>query len=163
MFKFLAGYLYTQWETSKHRIRVLFNIIKIINKLDPPNKWKLYWRGWKHDFSKLRWNEAKYFSKVIFDLKGSTYGSDKYKEKLKYIKPAIESHYKRNRHHPEYHKNGFQDMTELDKLELIADWVSASKRHKDGDIFKSIEINQSRFGYTNKDKDWLISMAKILV
>lgn len=163
MFKFLAGYLYTQWETSKHRIRVLFNIIKIINKLDPPNKWKLYWRGWKHDFSKLRWNEAKYFSKVIFDLKESTYGSKEYKEKLKYIKPAIESHYKRNRHHPEYHKNGFQDMTELDKLELIADWVSASKRHKDGDIFKSIEINQSRFGYTNKDKDWLISMAKILV
>lgn len=160
--KFIAGYFYTQWETSIHRARVLLNIVTLINKLDPPDKGKLYWRGLKHDWSKLGWDEAKHYAKVIFDLKGSTYGSEEYKKMLEEIQPAIKHHYKNNSHHPEYYANGFQDMTELDKLELIADWYAATKRHKNGDIFKSIEINQSRFGYNDETKEWLISIAKII-
>ncbi len=78
------------------------------------------------------------------------------------IQPAIQKHYKRNSHHPEHYKNGFLDMTELDKLELIADWKSATKRHKNGNIYKSIEINQERFGYNDEDKKWLISLADIM-
>ena len=163
MFKFLTGYIKTQIETIIHKTRVLLNIVGIINAINPPDKWKLYWRGWKHDFSKLGWYEAKRYATVIFDLKGSTYGSKEYKEMLESIQPAIKHHYKNNRHHPEYYKNGFQDMTELDKLEMIADWVSASCRHRDGNVFKSIEINQKRFGYSDEDKEWLIQMAKILV
>ncbi len=162
MFKFFAGYIKTQKETIIHKIRVLLNIVKLINKLDPPDKWKLYWRGWNHDISKLRWYEAKHYAKVIFALKGSTYGSDEYKKTLKDIQPAINHHYKKNSHHPEYHKNGIDDMSELDKLELVADWVSAAKRHKNGDVFRSIEINQSRFKYNNETKKWLISMVKLI-
>lgn len=162
MLKFIAGYLYTQWETSIHRIRVLLNIVNLIDQLNPPNKWKLYWRGWKHDLSKYKWSEASYFAKTIFDLKHSTYGSEEYKKMLESIQPAIQTHYKKNSHHPEYYKNGFQDMTELDKLELIADWHAAVKRHATGNIYKSIEINQKRFGYSDEDKEWLISIAKII-
>ena len=162
MFKFIAGYFYTQWETSLHRFRVQLNIVNLIDAINPPNKWKLYFRGWKHDWSKLGWYEAKHYAKVIFKLKGSTYGTEEYKKMLVDIQPAVKHHYKKNKHHPEHYENGFQDMTELDKLELIADWVAASKRHADGDIYKSIEINQKRFGYSDKDKEWLISMAKII-
>lgn len=162
IFKFIAGYCWTQIQTTIHRINVLRNIVILTHNIEQKNVWKLYWRGWKHDLSKYRWSEASYFAKTIFDLKHSTYGSDEYKKMLEEIKPAIENHYKRNRHHPEYHKNGFEDMIELDKLELVADWQSATKRHKNGDIFKSIEINQSRFGYDNETKEWLISMAKKL-
>ena len=53
-------------------------------------------------------------------------------------------------------------MSALDKLELICDWESATHRHKNGDIYKSIEINQSRFGYDDKTKEWLISTAKLI-
>ena len=161
--KLIAGYFWTQIQTTIHRLYVLFNIIDLINALEPPNKWKLYRRGWAHDLSKYRWSEASLFAKTIFDLRSSKYGSKEYMEMLAEIQPAIEAHYKRNSHHPEHHKNGIGDMTELDKLEMIADWCAATKRHKNGDIFKSIEINQSRFNYDDETKEWLISMAKIIV
>jgi len=162
MLKFIAGYLKTQIETIIHKFRVLLNIVTLINKTNPPHKWKLYWRGIKHDFSKLGWYEAKHYAKVIFKLKHSTYGSEEYKKMLEYIQPAIKHHYKKNSHHPEHYENGFQDMSELDRLELICDWESATHRHKNGNIYKSIEINQKRFGYDDKMKEWMISMAKIL-
>ncbi len=162
MLKFIAGYIWTQIQTTKHRLHVLFNIIDLINTLEPPDKWKLYRRGWSHDISKYRWSEAKYFAKSIFALKGLTYGTEKYKKALEDLRPALDHHYKTNRHHPEYHKNGINDMTEIDKLELIADWAAATKRHKDGNIFKSIEFNQKRYNYDDKMKEWLISMAIII-
>jgi hypothetical protein len=37
------------------------------------------------------------------------------------------------------------EMNLFDLLEMIVDWVAATKRHADGDIQKSIEINAGRF------------------
>jgi len=162
MFKFIIGYIWTQIQTTIHRIRVLRNIIIIMNNMDLEKPWTLYRRGLFHDLSKYKWDEAKHFARVIFDLRGLTYGTEEYKKSLEEIKPAINLHYKRNSHHPEYYKNGFSDMSYLDKLEMIIDWQAATKRHKDGDIFKSLEMNQKRFGYSDADKKWLIDIAKIL-
>ena len=162
MFKFIAGYIWTQIQTTIHKLYVLFNLVVIIDYINPPNRWKLYRKGLFHDLSKYRWSEAKHFAKVIFDLKRLSYGTEEYKKSLEVIKPAIELHYKINSHHPEYHKNGYKDMSYLDKLEMIVDWHCACKRHKDGNVFKSIEINQSRFNYSEEDKEWLISIVKIL-
>jgi len=160
MIKFIAGYIWTQIQTTIHKINVLRNIVIIVNIIDPPDKWKLYRAGLKHDLSKYRWSEAKHFAKTIFDLKHSTYGTKEYQDLLDIIKPAIDFHYKRNSHHPEYHKNGISDMSELELLELLADWLSACKRHKDGDILKSIEINQKRFRYSDETKKWMLDIIK---
>ncbi len=160
--KFIAGYIWHQIQTTIHKFWVLRKIVDIIDFTEVDGKWKLYWRAWKHDLSKYRWSEASYFAKTIFDLKHSTYGSEEYKEMLASIQPAIKVHYKRNRHHPEYHENGINDMTKLDKLEMLADWKSATLRHKNGDIYKSIEINQSRFGYDDETKEWMISIIKAI-
>jgi hypothetical protein len=162
MFKFIAGYFWTQIQTTIHRFRVLQNVVDIIGYIEFENQYKLFWRALKHDLSKYRWSEASYFAKTIFDLKHSTYGSEEYKKMLASIQPAIEVHYKRNRHHPEYHENGVNDMTKLDKLEMLADWKAATMRHKNGDIYKSIEINQSRFGYDDETKEWMISIIKAI-
>ena len=40
---------------------------------------------------------------------------------------------------------------------MILDWYAASQRHENGDIFKSIEQNQERFGYTDEVKMILIN------
>ncbi len=162
MVKFIAGYIWTQIQITIHKIRVLRNIVIIINNTTLERPWHLYRRGLSHDLSKYKWNEAKYFARVIFDLKDSTYGTEEYKKMLEDIQPAVKHHYKKNKHHPEYHKHGIHSMTEIDKLEMIADWQAATKRHSTGNIFKSIEINQTRFGYDNKTKEWLIKIAKIL-
>ena len=51
----------------------------------------------------------------------------------------------RNRHHPEHHKNGIDDMTLPDILEMFADWKASSERQNSGNILKSIEHNSGRF------------------
>jgi len=38
---------------------------------------------------------------------------------------------------------------------MMCDWRGASKRHKDGDIIKSLDINQKRYGFSNDEKEIL--------
>ena len=115
----------------------------------------------KHDQSKLQPPEAEIFEKYTPKLKGSTYGSDEYKATMKEMKVAIDHHNANNPHHPEHFTNGINDMTLVDLLEMICDWKAASLRHADGDIFKSIEINQGRFGYSDQVKAILVNTANL--
>lgn len=104
-------------------------------------------RGAVHDASKLEEPEKTVFDKVTPALKGLTYGSPEYNQSLSEMKPALVHHYNSNRHHPEHFKNGMQDMTILDLVEMFCDWCAATERHDDGNIGKSIHINGKRFGY----------------
>ena len=61
------------------------------------------------------------------------------------MKPAIEHHQRTNRHHPEFHNNGINDMNLLDLIEMLCDWKAATLRNKNGDIRRSLEINSDRF------------------
>lgn len=103
-------------------------------------------RGEEHDQSKLESPEVELFTEYTPKLATCTYGSDEYKSYLKAMGPALAHHYAKNSHHPEHWKDGINDMTLLDVLELFADWKSASERHNDGSILKSIEHNADRFG-----------------
>jgi hypothetical protein len=61
------------------------------------------------------------------------------------VKPAIEHHYAKNRHHPEHWPNGIDDMTLLDIVEMLSDWRAATERNKNGNIRTSIEKNTVRY------------------
>ena len=102
-------------------------------------------RAEKHDQSKLESPEVELFTEYTPKLASSTYGSEDYNQFKKEMGVALEHHYARNRHHPEHHKHGIDDMTLLDLVEMIVDWKSASERHNDGNILKSIEVNGKRF------------------
>jgi hypothetical protein len=102
-------------------------------------------RSDKHDKSKLEEPENEYFAKVTSKLSGTTYGSEEYNKYLEELKPALEHHYSKNKHHPEHFPNGIDDMSLLDILEMVCDWKASSMRHHDGNILKSIEINSKRF------------------
>ena len=104
-------------------------------------------RAVAHDATKFSPSEWPFFLEHTEKLAGLTYGSQEYKDALKELGPALKNHYKQNRHHPEYHLGGFVDMTLLDLLEMLCDWMAATKRHKNGDIHKSIEQNRKRFNY----------------
>lgn len=105
----------------------------------------LIFRGAVHDASKLGPEEKPLFDKMTPLLKSLTYGSDEYKASLKELGSALEHHYKVNSHHPEHYPNGVAGMTLLDLVEMYCDWHAASKRTKDGDLRKSIEIGVERF------------------
>lgn len=103
----------------------------------------------EHDASKLCKPEAEAFAKANSGdfLSCVTYGSPEYREQIKkLLGPALQHHYENNRHHPEHFEAGGVDgMTLMDLMEMLADWKSATERHENGDIRRSIEINAKRF------------------
>ena len=129
--------------TTKHKFWVAWYLFKF--------SMNLFWRAVFHDISKYYPSEAKGFIKTIHKLKNSTYGSDEYRRLLRQIKPNIDLHYKRHSHHPEhYGDEGIDGMSLVDIVEMWCDWQAAVRRHKDGDIEKSIETNRKRFEINNQ-------------
>ena len=102
----------------------------------------------QHDQSKLESPEVEAYDATTSQLRGLAYRSEEYCAVLRAQQPAIDHHYQHNRHHPEFHSNGCEDMNLIDLLEMICDWKAATLRHDDGDIYKSLEINHQRFGYS---------------
>ena len=168
--------------TLEHIAEVRRQMIKIMDELD--------FRAQDHDKSKLESPEREIFDEYTPKLRDTTYGSDEYKGYLKEMEPALDHHYANNRHHPEhftYHEcNGcfkrfiempnvcnvcgysqFQkridvsQMNLVDIIEMFCDWKAATLRHADGDIRKSIEINQKRFGFSNELASILLNTVEV--
>lgn len=114
-------------------------------------------RAENHDKSKLETPEVEVFDVVTPKLKGLTYGSPEYKKSLEDMGPALEHHYSNNKHHPEYWKNGIEDMTLVDIVEMLCDWQAATLRHDTGDIVKSINHNAQRFNISEQLKKILLN------
>ena len=106
---------------------------------------RLLARANAHDTSKLSDPEVESFAKHTAALAKLEYGSDEYRAELKQMKPAIQHHYEHNRHHPEFHPNGLDDMNLFDLVEMLCDWKAAGLRHETGSLAKSMTINADRF------------------
>lgn len=133
-----------KFKTMRH-IETVRNYLNVVIK-------EFLKRQEQHDQSKLQLPEVEIFEIYTAKLRDLEYGSDDYKQCLAEMKPAIEHHTANNRHHPEYFEHGIISMTLIDLLEMLCDWKAATLRHKTGDIFKSIDINQKRFGYSDELK-----------
>lgn len=146
--------LATNAETLTHIRRVQTLLKQVLENLTQ--------RLINHDQSKLTEPEASVFAEKTAQLKGLEYGSEEYKACLASMRPALENHYARNSHHPEHYTTGMQGMSLLDLIEMLVDWKAASERHATGDILKSVEINQSRFGYSNELKGIFLNTIREL-
>lgn len=132
----------TNYETYKH--------IDLVTKLLLAMQIEISKRIATHDRSKLESPEVSIFTEFTPKLASVSYGTQEYFERLKQMKPALDSHYAHNRHHPEFFENGVNDMNLIDLLEMMVDWYASCCRHSDGDINRSIEINRSRFGLSDQ-------------
>lgn len=131
-------------ETLEHRSEVQYRLMSVwIN---------LVGRGERHDQSKLFEPEKSILDEWTPKLRSVPYGSQEYWDMLaeSSMGEFLEHHYANNSHHPEYWPNGINDMTLMDVIEMLADWSAAVKRHEDGDILKSLEINKGRFGISDQ-------------
>jgi hypothetical protein len=105
-----------------------------------------------HDASKFSVYEWKIFATANNNdqLAGLTYGSPEYFQQIRdYLAPALEHHYSHNPHHPEFWDGTLNKMPLRYLIEMLCDWLAATQRHKDGDIWKSLIINKGRFDYDN--------------
>lgn len=132
-------------ETYKHKSKVQEYMNQCIGELIK--------RSLEHDDSKLASPEVEIFNEYTPKLKGCTYGSDEYKTYLKEMQVALDHHYANNDHHPEYHREGIKGMNLINLLEMVCDWIAATKRHADGDIYRSINISQKRFKFSDELKE----------
>ena len=119
-------------------------------------------RGLVHDASKLKDPEKEYFDKYTPRLASLTYGTEEYKNQIQDLKPAIDHHYKVNSHHPQFYENGINGMNLFDIVEMFFDWKASGERGKDGNIYKSIDINAERFGISKQLKSILINTARYI-
>jgi hypothetical protein len=146
--------LKTNAETQKH--------VDLVRMLLKDFAQQLLDRGVEHDRSKFSEEELSIFTEYTAKLKGTTYGSDEYKRFLDEMKPALDHHYSNNRHHPEYFENGIRGMTLVDLVEMLLDWWAATQRHDDGDIFRSITLNEKRFNIPPELSDIFRNTIKAL-
>lgn len=135
--------------TYRHKEQVALNLKEVIQDL--------HLRSIYHDDSKLYSPEVDIFTEYTPKLADIEYGSDAYKQCLENMKPALDNHYSENSHHPEHYVDGIKGMSLMDLVEMICDWDASSKRHSTGNIYKSIELNQKRFGYSDELKSILIN------
>lgn len=122
---------------------------------------ELITRQEQHDQSKFEEPELSAYLSMAH-VRHLEYGSNEYWAELKKIDHALVHHYSKSRDHVEYHERGYRGMTLIDLLEMIVDWKSATLRTESGDIFRSIEINQQRYGYSDELKDILANTARWL-
>jgi hypothetical protein len=107
-------------------------------------------RAREHDLSKLENPEADTFGEFTPELAKVEYDSPEYRALLEKVRPAIEHHYSKNRHHPEHWPNGVNDMTLIDLVEMLCDWKAATERNKNGNIRTSIEKNTARYNLSSQ-------------
>lgn len=129
-------------ETLKHVNEVRNYLWLLIKELDR--------RAAVHDASKFEEPEASIFAENTPKLAKTEYGTPEYQKLLDETKVAIDHHYAKNSHHPEHWPKGLEDMDLIDLVEMLCDWTAATKRNKNGNIHKSIEINQKRFDIPEK-------------
>ena len=133
--------------------------INKVNELLNQAAQELIKRGSVHDSSKLESPEKELFDEFTPKLKNSTYDSDEYKENLIGLKVALDHHYAFNSHHPQHYEMGVNEMDLFDLMEMFFDWKAAGERNKDGNIYKSIEINQKRFDLSDQLTEILYNTA----
>ena len=99
-----------------------------------------------HDNSKLEEPELSVYAEHFPELAKTVYMSPEYVALLEKVKVATESHFSKNRHHPEAFPNGINDFDLVDLMEMLADWASSIHKNKFGNLHKSLEINSKRYG-----------------
>jgi len=109
-------------------------------------------RATTHDASKLSTQEKELFDKYTPRLKEVKFVNDQegYEKQKEDLADALEHHNQINRHHPEYHKQGIEDMNLVDIIEMIVDWKAASERQPDGNVLNSIDKLKERFKITKQ-------------
>jgi len=104
-------------------------------------------RGLAHDRTKLQQLEFDGFVSTREKFKKANYGTPEYKECVELTRPAVNHHYENNRHHTGFHKNGLNDMTLIDIIEMIADWKAAARRSPDKTLKDTLDYAFKKYGF----------------
>ena len=136
------SYIRSHIERVRKKLNVL---IDVLNK-----------RAILHDKSKLEEPEFSLWKKMDEEPR-YPYGSEEYKDKIKRYSSLFNMHYEKNPHHPEHFPNGIQDMTLVDLIEMLCDWISYKDDIRVTEAIEIVNQQSNRFGYSDEIKNLLIN------
>jgi len=84
-----------------------------------------------HDDSSLDPEEAEIMAHYPKFIKDDSYINGENQAYINTIKGALDIHFQKNRHHPEYFKNGIKDMNLIDIIEMLCDWKAMTPDNED--------------------------------
>lgn len=113
-------------------------------------------RAINHDKSKLEEPELSLWKKMDQEPR-YPYGSEEYKDKVRRYSDLFNMHYEKNPHHPEHFPNGIQDMTLIDLMEMMCDWISYKDYIRVTEAINIVDKQSNRFGYSDEIKNVLIN------
>lgn len=119
----------------------------------------LFKRGSEHDNSKFDTEEFTRLSKI---LKSKKCFIDAKTQLSKEERKAIQYHWEHNRHHPEFHVEPSDDMSELDILEMVCDWYARSKQYGTEFIPFVMERQENRFKFSEDKFKQIIAYCSLL-
>jgi hypothetical protein len=146
-----------------HRLRVQEGLQSITHDLER--------RALVHDESKFRSDEFNGFANINKIARDFVYGSDEYKASLR-EEGAVQLHYSRNSHHPEYYEQELEssapgdrqwgsahNMSFLDIIEMVCDWHAAWKVYNGQQERKipwmdNVDMQEKRFGSRLNEGQW---------
>lgn len=151
---------------SRHRDFVRLALHRVARDLDE--------RAIIHDASKLLDDEFSGFSRINGIARVQKFGSPEYKESMRTERPTIDTHFKRNSHHPERPELlagkttepddykymcalAEHEMTFLDVIEMVCDWWGARLGYDDPRPWRdSVKLNiHSKGKYLTPEQRWL--------
>ena len=135
------------YDSTQDTMKHIKNIQKVMDGTIIPELQK---RSKNHDKSKLESPEKETYDEFIPKLREEKYGTPEYlKLRAEMEKKGLKHHYESNRHHPEHFKDGINDMTLIDVLEMFSDWYAASLV-SDTDFVDGLKMNKSRMNISDQ-------------
>lgn len=145
------GDLSTKEYIEKHKLNVSKRIQRFISLLQS--------RSINHDNSKLM--EPEYSLWCAMDQEPRyKYGTPEYEDKLRRFRKVFELHYKANRHHPEHHLNGVNDMNLIDLIEMLCDFISYKDNITYTEASTMLDKQADRFGFSEEIRTLLMNTLK---
>lgn len=112
-----------------------------------------------HDLSKFKEDEFEGFVEINRIARKYPYGSPEYKASID-GNDAVQLHFTRNRHHPEYHANGIDDMNFIDFVEMVIDWLGATATYGTGTFEEALLKQVDRFKLEEKQIHLIVLIAR---
>jgi hypothetical protein len=142
------GDLSTREYVEKHKRNVSKRIQMFISLLQK--------RADNHDNSKL--TEPEYSLWCAMDMEPRyRYGTPEYEDKLRRFRKVFELHYKNNRHHPEHHLNGVNDMNLIDLIEMLCDFISYKEEITYTEASNMLDKQADRFNFSEEIRTLLLN------
>ena len=114
-------------------------------------------RGRVHDRSKLKSDEFDGYIHINRAARKHAFDSPELREVKRNHIAAIDHHYARNSHHPEYHKD-IRDMGFMDIIEMVIDWKAASITYGNQTLREGLSTMRERHDFSDAQW-WLIDQV----